>query len=451
MNANQLSTLDFENNLVLNALNMDDKSDLVYDFSGGYNVLDKIITQGAKARQVDGLDGKFQKPLMQRSQVQAQVLSTSTVGSNLRVNWTVPTYDNFRTTQIVTDGTAAMNQGRVVEHGPGYVILEPTPGTGAWNTALHFVAGSEALGMWMAAINRGSSGVESLYEYPEYVINQTGITRESLQLFRRDMAKTWVKFKGDYWYSAQDQLTMQRWARALEYKALWDKYGTSGSGGSAVNYSMGLKQAIQDPVRGGEYVALTNPMTLNDFENWISRIADRTTASKTEINLLVGRGWLSQLQSYTTSYIQFVGKNNTFGGEEVKGLDVYNYSINGVDAKFVMMPLLNDKEKFPAVSSISGMNPNFTRMQYTAIAFDPTYYPAEGGGMLPAMEKVYFGEKEVIYGYIPGLVGQGGNISSEQSGKVFATNSKDGVTWEIYSDCAYDFMAYRMGWMEAAS
>src|SRR5438445_100115 len=118
MTPNQLSTLDFENNLVLNSLNKDDKSKLVYDFSGGYNVLDFIITRGAKARQIVGLDGIFQKPIMGRSQVQAQVLSTALVGSNLQVNFTDPTYDNFRVTQVVSDTTAAMNQGRVISKGP---------------------------------------------------------------------------------------------------------------------------------------------------------------------------------------------------------------------------------------------------------------------------------------------------------------------------------------------
>ena len=451
MTPNQLSTLDFENNLVLNALNKDDKTDIVYDFSGGYNVLDKIIGQGAKSRQIVGLDGKFQKPIMGRSQVQAQVLSTVAVGTDLRVNWTDPTYDNFRNTQIVTDTTAAMSKGRVIEHGPGYIIMSPAPGVAAWDVAVHFLAGSEALGMWMAAINRGSSGVESLYEYPVYVENQTGIIRESVQLFRRDMAQTWVKYNGKFWYSAQDELTMQRWARTLEYNALWSEYGTIGTGNSAVNFGMGLKAAIKDPLRGGEYMALTNAMTQENFENWIGRIADRGTSANTEINLLVGRGWLNQLQSFTTPYIQFVGKSNTFGGESVKGLDVREYSINGINAKFVMMPLLNDKEKFPTTSSISGVNPNYTRMQYTAIAIDTTAYPSVGGGMLPAMEKCYFGPQETIYGYIPGLIGQGGNVDSAQSGKVFATNSKDGVTFEVYSDCTYDFMAYKMGWMELAS
>lgn len=456
MTPNQLSTLDFANNLLLNGLNMDDKSKMVYDFSGGYNVLDFLITRGAKTRQIDGEDGVFQKPIMGRSQVIAQVASTVVVGPNLQVTFTDPTYDNFRVQETVTDGTAAMNQGRVVAKGPGFIVLEPAPPITTWDTALHFVAGSNALAIFVSAGNRGSTGVQSLYEQPFYVRNQTSIIRESVELFRRDMFKTWVEASGKYWYSAQDMITAQRYARSLDFKALWSNFGqiANSSVGGAVNYSMGLKASIQDPNRGGIYQALTNPMTQNNFENWIGKIADRQAVQNVDINILCGRGFLNRIQSFTTPFIQFAGKNNTFGGESVKGLDVRQYAINGINVNFVMMPLLNDIEKFPTLSTIAGVNPTYSRMAYTAIALDTSTYDAVGGGgNLPAMEKVYFGSQETIYGYIPGLIGQGATSASSvfTDGKIFAANDRDAVNLQIYSDCAYDFMSYRMGWLELAN
>ena len=88
-------------------------------------------------------------------------------------------------------------------------------------------------------------------------------------------------------------------------------------------------------------------------------------------------------------------------------------------------------------------------MQYTAIALDTDMYESVDGTMLPSMEKVYFGNEEVIYGYIPGLIGSSLSGSNTlRTGNILATNDKDGVTLEIYSDCAYDFMSYRMGWCE---
>jgi len=218
-----------------------------------------------------------------------------------------------------------------------------------------------------------------------------------------------------------------------------------------ISYSMGLRESILDSERGGVYMPLSSTMTQGQFESWIARIADRQNSAKYKITLGVGRGFLSWVQSFTTPFIQFAGRTNTFGGESVEGLDVYNYSINGISVDLVMIPFFNDRDMFPGISSIGGLG-NFTRMQYTAIALDTNMYESVDGKMLPAMEKLYFGNEEVIYGYIPGLIGStltGSNTL--RTGNILATNDKDGVTMEIYSDCAYDFMSYRMGWAEVVA
>jgi len=447
---NQFSNTDFSTNLYLNALNMEDKSAKVYDLSNGYNVIDLLATRNASARKVVGADGKFEKPIMGRSQVVQQVASTSVIGTQLKVNWVDPTFDLFRTTFTLTDGTAANNLGTVTSHAPGYVMLDPGPSITAWNTAIHFVAGSYALELFNSSVNRGSDGVESLYEYPEYVTNQTSICRDNVQLFRRDMSQTWVKYKGDFWYSAQDEIMIQRYARAMDFSALWNKYGTkTSSNGGVVNYSMGIKEAILDPVRGGVYLGLSNAMTQQQFEDWLGQIADRQTAENVEINLLMGRGALSLLQKFTQPYIQYGGNTNTFGGATVRGLDVRQYSVNGIHCNFIMLPVLNDREKFPAISTIPGLA-NYTRMSYTIIALDLNSYEAKDGGTLPSLEKCYFGEDEMIYYYTPGIIGSNAKGSDMfTTGNPFlAANSKDGVTFGIYSDICYDYIANRSGWLE---
>lgn len=451
MTLNQISNLDFANNLILNQLDMPDKSALVYDYSNGYNVVDFLVTRNAKPRQIDGLEGKFSKPIMGISQVIAQVDSATTVSTTrLRVNFVDPNYDLFRLTETVSDGTANNYMGRVIEHGPGYIILEAAPPITAWNTSIHFVAGTFATVLFQSSANTGSVGMESLYEYPEYVTNQTSIIRESVELFRRDMSKTWVTFKGNYWASAQDELAMKRLSRELEFKALWSKYGqiTNSALGGTVNYSMGLKAAIQDDTRGGIYTPLTSAMTQEDFENFIGRVADKQSAAHTNLTIILGRGALKQIQSFTSPYIQFAGKQNTFGGETVKGLDVYKYDIGGIHCDFVMAPALNDKDRFPQVTTVPGLAGN-TRLQYTMIALDNSDYEAVGGGSLPAMEKVYFGPKEISYDYLSGVAMNGQKFfSGATSGNVIPVNDRDGISFQIYSDCAYDFMANRMGWLE---
>lgn len=452
---NQISNLPFENNLILNGLTKEDKSSIVFDFSGGYNVLDLIVSKVASSRRIVGKDGIFQKPIMGLSVVQAQVASNAVNGSLLRVNFLDPTYDKFRVTEIITDGTAADNMGRVVNAGAGFIEMEIAPnGTSAtsWNAATMFVAGTYATALWNAQVNRGSGAMASLYEYPQYVTNQTAIMRENVELYRRDASQTWVEFQGDYWYSAQDMIMMQRIARAMEHRSLFSYMGTSTTGGTT-NHTMGLKASIKDPNRGGVYKSLANLPTQADFENFINEIADRQNAADVEINMLVGRGLLNRIQGFTSQYIQYAGQANTFGGTSVKGLDVRQYDINGVHVNLIHAPILNDRSRFPQTSSIAGAG-NFTRMQYTGIVLDINSYDAVGGGSLPAMEKVYFGDEEMVYYYVPGIVGsnlRGGSGEMLRNGDfVLAVNHNDAVTTGFYTDCAYDFMSYRMGWMELA-
>jgi hypothetical protein len=391
------------------------------------------------------------------SVVQAQVASTSINGALLRVNFVDTTYDKFRTTEIVHDGSANDFMGKVVNKGPGFIELEISPnGAGAttWAGASGaFAANSYATAMWNAQVNRGSGSMESLYEYPQFVTNQTSIMRENVEMYRRDASQTWVEFQGDYWYSAQDMIMMNRIARAMEYRSLFSHYGQTSGAGGTTNHSMGLKASIKDPSRGGVYKPLANLPSQGDFESFINDIADRQNAADVEINMLVGRGLLNRIQGFTSQYIQYTGQANTFGGSSVKGLDVRNYNINGVAVNLIHAPILNDRARFPQLSSIAGAG-NFTRMQYTGIVLDINTYDAVGGGSLPAMEKVYFGDDEMVYYYVPGLVGsnlRGGSGEMLQNGNfVLAVNHNDAVTTGFYTDCAYDFMSYRMGWMELA-
>lgn len=452
---NQISNLPFENYLVLNGLSMPDRSKFVYDLSGGYNVLDYIATRQAPARRIEGRDGKFEKPIMGVSVTQAVVASTQLNGSVLRVFFTDPTYDNFRLSTVVGNGTANDCMGTVIAHAPGYVDVVPAPPLTAWNTSLHFLANSYITEYFPASINRGSNALESQYEYPQYVINQTSIIRDNLQLFRRDLSKTWVAYDGtDIWGTAQDTIMMQRYARSLEYRGLFSYYGTTNDPDGTRNFSMGLKASIKDPSRGGVYVASPSLMTEASFNNWINEIADRRNSGMTSMTFLVGRGFLSRVQSFASvrTSIQYTGKNNTFGGESVKGLDVYEYSVNGINCRFIMAPILNDRTRFPQLSTISGTG-SLTRMSYTGICLDTDMYESRSGeGMLPAVEKVYFGEQETIVYYVPGVWGsnlQGYTGDKFTQGSITAAvNNNDAVTIGIYSDCAFDFMSYRSGWYE---
>lgn len=448
--------VNFENNAILNALNRPDKSSVVYDLSGGYNFIDTIVTKNTSPRSVNGLEGKFEKPIIGRSDTGTLVAATPTLsGTNLVVVFSDPTFLGYRETEVISDGTAANNQGRVVSVSPGTVTLEPVGGATTMATT-QFPAGSYAARMFQLSINRGSTGITSLYEDPFYVYNYTSISRDSVDFFRRDFFQTYPLYNGKYWMYAQEKVMMDRFARGIERKALLGKRGqnvTTASGGGKFNSSQGLRDAILDPDRGGTYLSLSNVITQGQFEAFLGQIADRKNSSKYKIQLGVGRGALNAIQNFVRPYIQYAGSQNTFGGQSVKGVDVMYYAVNGIEVEMAMIPLFNDREQFPGMSTIPG-TAAFTRMQYTMIAFDMDNYPTKGGGVAPAMEKVYFGNEEMVYGYLPGMVGSAAQqmASGEfrTSGNI-AVSDRDGSSIQLYSDFAFDFMPYRMGWAEMSS
>ena len=235
---------------------------------------------------------------MGTSVVKAEVASTALNGTLLRVNFTDASYDKFRLTEVVSDGSAGDVYGKVVTKGAGFIELEIAPPVTAWNLSNHFLAGTSAVAMWNSQVNRGSGAMESLYEYPSYVTNQTSIMRENVELYRRDASETWVEYQGDFWYSAQDMIMMERLARATELRALFGFKGSSPDGRSS--YSMGLKSSIKDPERGGVFKSLANLPNQGDVEGFFNEIADRQNVSDVEINMLVGRGLLNRVQGFTS-------------------------------------------------------------------------------------------------------------------------------------------------------
>jgi len=447
---NQVSSLPFENNLFLNGLNKDDKYSLVADFSNGYNTLTWLVNMNAPARQVDGSDGVFFRPIMGTSKIQGFIAATALLSPTIaRITLNDPTYAAFREKTTVADGSAAMNKGYVVNQGAGFVDIQCVAPILAWNLATQFLAGASITEMWSSAGNRGSTGPKSSYEYPQYVQNQTSVMREKVEMYRRDMSKTWVEFKGDYWYSSQDVIAANRFSRAEEYHALFSELGqinTSLEG--AVSYSMGLRAAVKDPDRGGEYVASANLLTENDFINWISRIADRRTSIDTRLPIFLGREALKRIQFFQTinQSIRFAGTRNTFGGETVKGLDVREYDIAGIACDLILAPIFNDKDRFPDASTIAGAQG--TRMQHTMVCLDLSYYQTvDGSGEVPAMENCYFGANEIEYGYMSGI-----GMSMQKGGDVYQlmTSPRDNAEFHILKDGCYDFLANRMGWWELA-
>lgn len=437
----------------LNELNMPDKRPEVFSQDGGLSVLDYIITNNAPAVRTEGLNGEFEVPIIGDSNRVAQTVGAAVaVGSDIRVNFADPTWDKFRVGEVLTDGSAARNKGRVKAKGAGYVILGVVPSITTWNTGLHFTAGSYVTDYWVADPQKRQSGPESLFQVPFYKKFRTSATSESCTLTEADLAKAWYDKNTGMIGFKQIEFMKQRFVNALESKALFSEYGVQNEFDGTVQYSEGFYQAVKNADTGGVYMPLANIPTYSDFTRFAGKVADRRNEAKTKLSFLLGRKMLGVIQNFPkiSSQIENAGSHNTFGGANIKGYDVYNYSFEGIECEFMMLPSLNNTIKYPTPSSLTS---DGTRDQYTMICIDFGYRNTKDGDIVPAVQKNYKGNNEIVVGTVRGSLADFGMGAEAQAqrGVIQGANSSNSLTVDMRSDCAYRWLPYFGGLMELAS
>lgn len=471
--ANEIGTLDFANNALLNSLNKPDKSEAVWDLSN-INIMDLIISRNQATRRTQGKDGYFQKGIMGNPIVNNVVATVTLNGANLDLTLQDPAYNAFLIGDTITDATAAMNMGTVISCAPGILTIEPagnTVNTG-FSSSLHFVAGTSTLKLFNTSAIRESDAAGSRYYYPEYIDNQTAVHRVNKYIESNDMFQTWPKTiktypnpdgGGDFWYSTIDKSMANDIAVEQEMRAIFGQYSSYNGLGGKKNYSRGFKASVLDPKRNGTYRSWSNLFTESQFIDFISESASKQSMASTTHKLIVGRGALQRIQSFSSTggQIQQIGKLNTIGGAEVKGLNSYEYGIAGFNVQLIMHPLLNNTDFWNQTSTIAGTN-GLPRMAFTMMMIDEGMYSPVGSpnDILPAMEKVYYPigmDNEEVYYYTPGVIGSNLQGADIPEGSMFggqmklAVTQKPGVTFGYISNFCYDFMTQRSGWAELAS
>ena len=442
-------SLNLENSLFANQLDMPDKSKFVYDLTQGWTVFDLFVANRAKPRQIVGRDGIFQKAVMGTSAVTGVVQSAVVLGNgNLQVTFTTAN-TKFRPKTMIGDGSAAMNLGYCVSATGSQIELEPTTAIGSWNTATQFLANRTAVEITPASGDYNSTSPQPQFYIPEYYTNNTGIVREQMVLSRRDLHATWTQGAGGkYWAYVQEPKMINNFGRKLEMRSVWSQRSTVNSPLEGnVSLPKGLREAVLDPLYGGIYTPLANVFTVQQFDKFITDCALRTNCM--DFTLFLGIGAMNAVQNFPTitAAIEFGGWTNTFGGKEVEGFNIPIYAVNGVKCTLMQAPIFNDPYYFPDLSTAPGAV--YSRMAYTVVAVPNKDYLGSDGQMLPTVEKCYFGDKEIVYAIQNGVgIGSGPSAGSVSQTAPLVTQDTDSVSLKIYSDCCYDWMMYGGGWME---
>ena len=276
-----------------------------------------------------------------------------------------------------------------------------------------------------------------LFYMPTALENFTGVSRDSVHISRDALHRgTYELWDGEFWSFAQEKLMKMRFSKQYEQKLLLaEKTGhVSGNLGTDGAYSRTIGGGILWFIKNhGQTFNKTTDFDLDDINDIVYNILTIGAAGTSSIAVLCGAYFLKRFQEEAANkYIQYVGTSNTLGGAAVRGISIYEYNVLGVSVKFVHYPAFDDPKLFPGVSTTLG---GVLKSSANALFLDMTDVESSEG-MIPAFEKYYYGDKDMYYTYVPGMIGLNGAdpTNSIQGSYNLSANASDGFSAHIMCD-----------------
>lgn len=448
-NTNNLSIKD---NLVLRGLNDPERSDIVYGTDFGYNKVSQLVDKTNKAaggpKRV--YDQKFYLHKIGNLGIAQTIASVTTSGAatgNMIVTFTQPN-SNFRERDVI--GDTNMIQGKV-ERILSSTQVEISPVSATFSASTHFTAGQVAKVLFDASPNRGSRGKTGLTVTPTDDYNYTGVSRETNHMYIADGIKSYPKFKGKYWFTSHQTMTMKRFGRQQEWKTMFSERAILNAGTPQEAYtSGGVRWQIMN--NGGTYLPLTGKITRSEWHDFINTMMRKTTNNGRRVVALMGQQFLSDIQELNQDAITYSGTTNTFGGASVRGFDSNMYAWGGMQLQFDKYNLWDDPEMFPEISTITGK----PRWSTSCLIMDLTpVESADGSGeMVSPIQKHYFGSVPTRMKYMPGMMSLE-EMNDEKAGEIMksgdyslAVSDLDACQFELYENVGWYIIPERFGLIE---
>ena len=282
-----------------------------------------------------------------------------------------------------------------------------------------------------------------IFYTPDSIHNFTGVCRDSIHISRDALYRgTYELWDNQFWSFAQEKLMKMRFAKQYEQKLLLGErfaevsgtLGDTTTGGVITrSTSGGMLWWIKNH---GQTFQKTTDFDLDDINDIVYNILTVAAAGTSEIVVLCGAYFLKRFQEEAANkYIQYVGTSNTLGGAGVRGISVFEYNVLGVSVKFVHYPAWDDPKLFPGISTTLG---GVLKSSANALFLDMSAVESTDG-VIPGFEKFYYGDKDMYYSYVPGMIGVNGldPSNSQNLNYSLAANSKDGFSAHIMCDDGY--------------
>ena len=440
------SSINLSNSLYSNLMQTKERFSSVYLEQPKYNVLSQLIDMVAPAKQID--QRRFERSRMGQTGVTLNLVAADVNDISASSPVVTVKFDSATKAaplrhgdvcRVVTSGVAyqyyVSQEATGADNEVKFTILqEAVDGTDTTAATGHFAAGTSITVLFDSHKNDFSEDDKKpLFYVPESRHNFTGVCRDSVHISRDALHKgTYELWDGKYWAFAQEKLMRMRFSKSYEQKLLLAQRYESPGGGVPEQRSVGggVLWFIEN---FGQTFEKTTDFDLDDINDIIYNILTIAATGTSEVTVLCGAYFLKRFQEEAANkYIQYVGVANTIGGNAVRGISAFEYNVLGVSVKFIHYPAWDDPKLFPEISTTLG---GIQKSSANALFLDMT--SVEGtDGLLPGIEKYYYGDQEMYYTYVPGMIGLDAGLPSNtvQGNYNLAANSKDGFSAHIMCD-----------------
>lgn len=439
----QISPLSLDSVLQARALGDPGQPYAVYDIAGKNNQLFYFLSVMRKQNagmfnssysQAFGMnstgfmsnDQTYKVTVLDPGYVTATIATRTVSGSNLVLTFTDPTYVGFRVKDVIANDVNLNVKGQVISAAPGTITIQPIEGLSAF-TAAHFAVNDFIRVLYDTSANRLSAGKTRQDQAPTIRENRVSTTRESSNWSMRDNTASFVRWESEsgMWYDGRIDRMLKRFLRQLEVKFLYSNYAANEMGVEGEQDSNGgLDWCIKN--RNGVYLPLSTALTRNVFERWLADVRNRKAGGyRNRPTLVMGRSAYNRVAGFMNDYIQFAGKDNTFGAEV--GTNIRVIGVNGDEYNLLILDFLSDPYFNSTISTIPGVNSTVRSNDIYLLDMDPVD-SGNGMGELPPIQMIHWGKENSSPFYVAYMQGMGTGVEATNDQILTAAMSNKIVT-----------------------
>lgn len=460
------SALNYADNLLVNQLNTEMNPGVVYQLSNQTSIFNYMLRM--VDRKFGGSTPLYTDKIISASRgldyIQARVNSRSVANSPVVLTFDSEV-DAARVGDLIYYGNAFERIGRVMEakNGVGgYVKIMP-----AFNgtfTSADFAVGS-LVGIHGDISAPLSDQKARRFLNPTLQENYWSIQREGYHVARYEKTSTRVTVdgsqptvfekNGQWWTSFQmDMLARHeasvdwdyRFGDAAEFEIEGVKYTRNG----------GVRWHVKN--RGGDYLGFSTPIVRDQIDMLFSKAMNKNIGVGCNYALFCGQGLFKILNDLNDKYITQAGILNTWAGEDVKGLNIPLWYVNGISTPIAIIidPRLNEALDggLGTYSTIPGYT-QYTLGQLTGFLMCDAPVRTPNGGTTPQFKLYHFGDQPYHMGILKGIDGNAFRGRGESgSGSMLDTDSLmvstlvDASQFGMVHQFAMDGTGYGCAWIE---